>query len=113
MQRGGWRSAAFAAVLLLTGCGGGGSSGGGAGASGATSVGTSTSVPARGTLLQTPPQLLSTLTASSLLTVSGTPVCDVLMYHIEYETVGGAGEPTTASAALMVPTGLGKGCTGP
>src|SRR6202789_3049062 len=125
MQRGGWRSAAFAAVLLLTGCGGGGSSGGGAGASGATSVGTSTSVPARGTLLQTPPKLLSTLTASTLLTelnvasnlllltVSGTPVCDVLMYHIEYETVGGAGEPTTASAALMVPTGLGKDCTGP
>jgi alpha/beta superfamily hydrolase len=34
------------------------------------------------------------------------------MYNIEYETVGGAGEPTTASAALLVPTGLGANCTG-
>lgn len=118
----GSRSAAFVATLMLTGCGGG-SGGGGSGSTGPG--GGSTGVPARGTLLQTPPQLLSTLTASTLLTelnvasnlllltVSGAPVCDVLMYHIEYETVGGAGEPTTASAALMVPTGLGKGCTGP
>ncbi|HEY2677657.1 MAG TPA: prolyl oligopeptidase family serine peptidase [Steroidobacteraceae bacterium] len=80
--------------------------------------------PARGTLLQTPPQLLSTLTASSLLaelnlaanlqllTLSGAPVCDILTYHIEYETVGGANEATTASAALLVPTGLGANCTG-
>ena len=29
----------------------------------------------------------------------------VAIYHFEYRTVGGAGEPTTASAALMVPTG--------
>jgi hypothetical protein len=35
------------------------------------------------------------------------------MYHIQYETVGGANEPTTASAVLMVPTGLGANCTGP
>ena len=47
-----------------------------------------------------------------LLSLSGTPVCDILMYHIEYETVGGANEPTTASAALMVPSGLGASCTG-
>jgi hypothetical protein len=115
----GWRGATMLAILVLAGCGGGGS--GGAGGMGGSTAG----VPARGSLLQTPPQLLSTLTASSLLTelnvasnlllltVSGTPVCDVLMYHIEYETVGGAGEATTASAALMVPTGLGKNCTGP
>src|SRR6202035_4486115 len=36
----------------------------------------------------------------------------ILTYHIEYSTVGGANEPTTASAALMVPTGLGAKCTG-
>jgi Prolyl oligopeptidase family len=34
------------------------------------------------------------------------------MYDIKYETVGGANEPTTASAALLVPTGLGANCTG-
>ena len=107
--------AAYLAVLVLAGCGGG---------SGSTDAGGGLRVPARGTLLETPPQLLSTLTASSLLTelnvasnlsllaISGRPVCDVLMYHIQYETVGGAGEPTTASAALMVPTGLGGSCTG-
>ena len=79
---------------------------------------------ARGQLLQSPPELLSTLTASDLLlllnaasnqqllALSGAPVCDVLMYRIEYNTVGGANEPTTASGALMVPTGLGSTCTG-
>ncbi|MDP9082504.1 MAG: prolyl oligopeptidase family serine peptidase [Pseudomonadota bacterium] len=82
------------------------------------------STPARGTLLQSAPELLSTVTATSLLVqlnvaanrallaLSGPPLCDVLMYDIKYETVGGADEPTTASGALMVPTGLGAGCTG-
>ena len=80
--------------------------------------------PPRGALLQSPPDLLSTVTASDLLlelniasnqqllSLSGPPTCDVLMYHIQYSTVGGANEPTTASAALMVPTGLGVNCTG-
>src|SRR5271167_2486581 len=100
--------AAFFAALL-TACGGGG----GAMTSNAPAA------PARGTLLQSPPALLSTLTASNLLlelnvaanlpllSLSGVPICDILMYHIEYATVGGANEPTTASGALMVPTGLG------
>jgi Prolyl oligopeptidase family len=105
------------AILLLTACGGGG---GGAGASG----GTPSAPPSRGTLLQTPPGLLSTLTISALLTelelpinalllsVSSAPLCDILFYHIDYETVGGAGEPTTASAVLMIPSGLGANCSG-
>ena len=79
---------------------------------------------AEGTLLQSPGQLISTVTAASLLvelnlatnlqllSLSGSPVCDVLIYKIQYETVGGANEPTTASAALMIPSGLGSGCTG-
>src|SRR5258707_5749051 len=108
------RSAFFVAVLALAACGGGGNAD--SGAAGA---------PARGSLLQSPPQLLSTVTAPTLLlelnaatnqqllSLSGNPVCDILMYDIRYETVGGAGEPTTASAALMIPTGLGAGCTGP
>ena len=80
--------------------------------------------PSRGTLLQTPPELLSTVTASNLLlelniesnqqllSLSGAPECDILLYHLEYSTVGGAGEATTASAALMVPVGLGGNCSG-
>ena len=111
------RNSAFLPALLLSACGGGGGSGIQSGGGGPT-------VPARGTLLDSPPALLSTLTASTLLTelnaatnltllsLSGAPVCDVLMYDVRYETVGGAGEATTASAALMVPTGLGDRCTG-
>ncbi len=101
-------------ALLLAACGGGG---------GMMDAGGGTTPP-RGTLLQSPPELLSTLTAPNLLlelnlaanqqllALSGVPHCDILVYHIEYTTVGGANEATTASAALMVPTGLGAGCTG-
>jgi len=105
---------ALLAALLLA-CG----SDGGSGTSSPT-----TPSPPRGELLQSPPDLLSTVTTSDLLlelnvaanrqllSLSGPPVCDILMYHIEYSTVGGANEPTTASAALMVPTGFGAICTG-
>ena len=112
------RPASFFASLLLASlqlaaCGGGGNAG--SGAAGA---------PARGALLQDPPQLLSTVTAPTLLlelnaatnlqllSLSGNPVCDILIYDIRYETVGGANEATTASAALLIPTGLGAACTG-
>ena len=102
-------------ALLLTACGGGGRDNSGTG---------SPAAPPRGTLLQSAPDLISTVTAVSLLaelniaanqqllSLSGAPVCDILMYDIKYETVGGADEPTTASAALLVPTGLGANCTG-
>jgi alpha/beta superfamily hydrolase len=109
----------LASSLLLAGglaaCGGGMGHDGGGGGSGS-------GTPARGTLLHMPSP--STLTAPSLLlklnlasnaqlfALSGNPVCDVLFYDIQYETIGGANEPTTASAALMVPTGLGASCTG-
>ena len=104
------------AALLLAACGGSGGMG--------TSGSGVAASPPRGTLLQSPPQVLSTVTASDLLltlnvaanqqllSLSGAPVCDILMYDIEYETVGGANEATTASAALLVPTGLGANCTG-
>jgi predicted esterase len=112
-------SPSFLAALLLAACGGGG--GHGNSDSGVPAV---PSAPPRGTLLQNPLQLLSTLTAPSLLlelnlaanqqllSLSGPPVCDILIYDISYETVGGANEATTASAALMIPTGLGANCTG-
>src|ERR1700733_12178388 len=87
-------------VLILASCGGSGTGSGTSGDQGSSS-GTS-STPAEGTLLQSPGQLISTVTAPSLLVelnvatnlqllaLSGSPVCDVLIYKIQYETVGGA-----------------------
>jgi len=86
-------------------------------------VGTGT---ARGTLLYDPPfriasvdaatfaaQLGATSSGQTLLALAGAPACGVDFYHIEYNTVGGAGEATTASGALMVPTGAAPTCSGP
>jgi hypothetical protein len=82
--------------------------------------------PQPGQLLQSPPtktgsysvsDLLSLLSinsdAAQLLKLAFTPACTVDVYHLEYETVGGQGEPTTASGALMVPSGLDPSCQGP
>jgi hypothetical protein len=105
-------------ALLLTACGADSVSGA------LAALGVANGPPPEGTLLQSPAQLVSTVTAPSLLaelnvathqqllSLSGTPVCDVLIYSIQYETVDGANKPTTASAALMVPSGLGSTCTG-
>jgi hypothetical protein len=62
-----------------------------------------------GTLLT----LAQAVTGQPLLSLAGPPVCDVAVYHAEYETIGGANESTTASTALMAPAGSGAGCTGP
>ncbi len=49
----------------------------------------------------------------ALLALAGTGIkCGVDIWSMRYTTVGGAGEPTMASGAVMVPTG-GAGCTGP
>jgi len=103
-------------AIACTGLGGCGSD------SSSATVGTSTNP---GTLLFDPPfriasldeadfasQLGATAAGQSLLAVAGAPACGVDFYHIEYNTTGGAGEPTTASGALMVPTGA-AGCSGP
>ncbi len=115
---------------LLAGCGGGNDSNqnilGSSSSSGASSQ-------APGTLLQNPPVMLSSNSAAQLLAqvttdagaqsfgtqvlaqvlaLAGTPTCDVQVFHIEYYTVGGANEATTASGALMVPSG-GASCQGP
>jgi len=81
---------------------------------------------ARGTLIYDPPfriaslnatdfgsQLGATAAGQSLLAVAGAPACGVDFYHLEYNTVGGAGETTTASGALLVPTGAAPACSGP
>jgi hypothetical protein len=114
--------AAVGASLLLAACGGGG--GGNAGTQNASS--------ARGTLLQIPPLRTVSLTAADFsseliangsagqlllgLATAGTGSsalpCGVDVQYLKYATVGGKGEATQASAALMVPTG-GPGCSGP
>lgn len=50
--------------------------------------------------------------SAPLLQVLGNAVCGVDVRRIEYVTIGGAGESTTATAAIMVPTGTAANCTG-
>lgn len=83
------------------------------------------SPPQPGQLLQSPPaktgsysvsDLLSMLSgdsdAAQLLKLAFSPPCSVDVYHMQYETVGGQGEATTASGALMVPGGVDPSCQG-
>jgi hypothetical protein len=114
----------------LVACGGASNSSTGSSSSSGSSSGSTT---APGMLLQNPPVLLSSNSAAALLAqvtvdasaqsygtqvlnqvlqLSGTPPCNVSVYHIEYYTVGGADEPTTASGALMLPTGTASSCQG-
>ena len=113
--------AAVGASLLVASCGGGGGGG---------SAGTQNSTPARGELMQSPPpritslsaadynaRLIASATGQSLLTLStgsatGSVPCGVDVQYLKYGTVGGKDEATTASAALMVPTGTDPKCTG-
>lgn len=114
--------ASVATVLVLSGCGGG--SAGDAGPGG-TPLGPE---PARstGTLLQSPPTITVALSASALkrqlqagpsrdqtlLSLAGDPICDVAVRQLQYTSLGGAGEATTASGALMLPAGADARCTG-
>jgi len=78
----------------------------------------------RGSLLQNPPTLVTTISAPAMLlalnalanqqvlAVSGTPLCEVAVHQIRYATVGGTNEATTASGALMVPVGSDAQCRG-
>ncbi len=82
--------------------------------------------PARGALIQSPPtrlaslneaELIAKLVAGSdggqLLGLFGEPACHIDAHYIQYHTVGAADEATTASAALMVPSGSAAECQGP
>lgn len=105
-----------AITALLAGCGGGSDTGG------TTAVDNSGS---RGSLQYNPPLRVASLSASAftsqlngstsgqqLLAVAGTPRCGVNFHYIQYGTVGGANEPTSATGALMVPTGTDPACSG-
>jgi hypothetical protein len=110
-------AAALAAAVLITGCKND--------LTGGNNSGTGGSTPTRGQLLTNPPMkvasystsdLLSLLGADSLgtelITLAYSPACSIDVYEIQYETVGGKGEMTTASGALMVPTGGASNCQG-
>lgn len=107
--------AALGAALLVAACGGG--DGG--------PLGTQNASPARGELMQSPPPRITSMTkedftaklqanssGQGLLQLAGALVCGVDVQYIKYGTVGGAGEATDASGALMVPTGSDARCTG-
>jgi len=102
------------AALLLAACGGGGGP-----------LGTQSTSPARGELMQSPPpriiavsaaefkgSLMANSSGQSLLQLANDPICGVDVNYIKYGTVGGKGEATNASAALMVPTGSDARCSG-
>ncbi len=65
----------------------------------------------------TPDQLISSVTdgyiSQWVLEHTFSPNCSVDVYQLQYQTVGGQGEPTTASAALMIPVGADWPCAGP
>jgi hypothetical protein len=79
-----------------------------------------------GTLAVDPPSRIASEDAASLkaqiaalpqgtqlLQLSGNPICGVDFYYIKFWTIGGAGETTQSSGALMVPTGAAPTCSGP
>jgi alpha-beta hydrolase superfamily lysophospholipase len=101
-------------TAYLAGCGGS-----------STQTGTPSTSTARGTLSQTPPlriasldaatfkaELAATATGAQLLEITGAPACGVDFYYVRFWTVGGAGEVTESSGALMVPTGAAPACSG-
>jgi hypothetical protein len=94
---------------LLVACGGGGGGGSSFDLTGE-----------RGALLASPAPLASLTPAqfqaaapASLFQVAGTPTCAITFNYFQYGTVGGAGEKTTASGGIMVPTGSAPACQGP
>jgi pimeloyl-ACP methyl ester carboxylesterase len=105
------------ALLILSGCGGGGNDG------------FAFPLPAdtgRGSVVTQPPERVQRLTADqfttvlqataqgrSLQTIAGTPKCGVDLRYLEYRTIGGQGEATNATAAIMVPAGTDAACNGP
>jgi acetyl esterase/lipase len=112
------------AVAALAGCGGGGSSG----------PDISSDTQTRGTLVASPPnrvpipqadgsygtslpapQFAQMLEAAQpgVTQITGTPKCAISLYHMKYITVGGAGESTDATGAIMVPSGSDPACSGP
>ena len=109
------------ALTLLAGCNSG-TNGGTAGGTSGTAVPPTTQ---RGQLLTNPPTLLASYSGADLLgllgldplgqdllTLTYQPACTVNVYKLQYETVGANAEATTATGALMVPSGTDSSCLG-
>lgn len=102
--------------LTLSACGSGSSN------NPTTPVAPVTPTVARGALLQAPQRVaafdVATVTAlinsggAEFAAISGTPKCGIDVHHMEYGTVGAAGESATSSGALLVPTGNDPACQG-
>jgi len=103
------------AATLLAACGG---------SSSPTATVTASTTP--GTVSVNPPFRIASLDAAALQTalgataagaqllqLTGNPVCGVDFYYLKFMTLGGAGEMTQSSGALMVPTGAAPTCSGP
>jgi poly(3-hydroxybutyrate) depolymerase len=114
---------ALAALWLLSACGFGGSSSSNNG--GSSTGGGNPPPPSPGQLITKPPTKVGSYSTSDLLSMLGVdslgkelitlaynPTCAIDVYQLQYETVGGKGEATTASGALMVPTSGGTSCQG-
>jgi hypothetical protein len=82
--------------------------------------------PSAGTLIESPPtrlvslnidQLLAAINATSsgrqILDLIVDPECGIDVHQIRYNTLDPASQPTTASGALMIPTGSNAACQGP
>lgn len=87
---------------------------------------TPTTSTTHGTLTQNPPfriaslnaadfqaELSGSATGAQLLQLTGNPTCGVDFYYLTFWTVGGHGETTESSGAMMVPTGAAPTCSGP
>jgi predicted esterase len=81
--------------------------------------------PGAGTLIESPPPRIGSFAIPDLIglvNVNSTagrivdfildPECGVDVHQIRYNTLDPAGQPTTASGALMIPTGTNAACTG-
>lgn len=82
--------------------------------------------PSAGTLIESPPPRIASLaipdlvnlvdvnsTAGRVLDFIVDPECGVDVHQIRYNTQDPAQQPTTASGALMIPTGTNAACQGP
>lgn len=100
-----WTASALAVAGLLAACGGGDS----------VSEGPSFDLSgAPGSLLATPAPLVTLPPAAfaSADAITGGAKCTVTFNYFQYGTVGGAGEKTTASGGIMVPSGENPACQG-
>lgn len=82
--------------------------------------------PTAGTLIESPPPRTASFSASALIDLVNVspatarildliidPECGVDVHQLRYHTVDPASQPTTASGALMIPTGTNAACQGP